>query len=153
MEWSVNRPVIVTGYWCRSEHMESYVLSYAFWKKFPGPIIDPPLLGARVAYLKRNFWGKVFPCVIELISCQCLRHVGRFNYVRHVDSLCFGGGYIVFPLRLARLSRNDEINVDARKILDLYVASEDENPDIPLPDGILRLRDQRAYIEPKFSSL
>ncbi|GAY51283.1 hypothetical protein CUMW_133020 [Citrus unshiu] len=120
----------------RSERMESYVFSYAFWKKLPGPIVDPPLLGARVAYLKRNFLGKDFPCVTELISRQCLRRIGRFIYVRHVDSLCLGEGYIVFPLRLAGLSRNDEINEDARKILDLYVADEDENPDIPLPDGI-----------------
>ena len=162
-EWSVNRPVIVTSYWCRSERMESYVFSYAFWKKLrkfvflfvllcvdafcfvicvthlfflAGPIVDPPLLGARVAYLKRNFLGKDFPCVTELISRQCLRRIGRFIYVRHVDSLCLGEGYIVFPLRLAGLSRNDEINEDARKILDLYVADEDENPDIPLPDGI-----------------
>ena len=41
-----------------------------------------------------------------------------------------------FPLRLALLSRNDKINEDARKILDLYVANEDENPDIPLSNGI-----------------
>ena len=75
-------------------------------------------------------------CVIELISRHCLKRVGRFNYDRHVDSLCLGGGYIVFPFGLARLSGNDEINEDARKILDLYMAGEDENPDIPLPDGI-----------------
>lgn len=47
-----------------------------------------------------------------------------------------GGGYIVFPFGLARLSSNDEINEDARKILHLYVAGEDENPDIPLSDRI-----------------
>ena len=75
-------------------------------------------------------------CVTELISCHCLRHIGRFNYVRHVDSLCLGGGYIVFPFGLARLSGNDEINKDARKILDLDVAGEDEYFNIPLPDGI-----------------
>ena len=34
-EWSINRPIIFTGYWCRKEHMESYVLSYAFRKKAP----------------------------------------------------------------------------------------------------------------------
>lgn len=71
-----------------------------------------------------------------MISRQCLRRVGRFNYGRHVDSLSLGGGYIVFPRGLARLSGNDEINEDARKILDLYMVGEDENPDIPLPDGI-----------------
>ena len=89
-----------------------------------------------MAYLERNFWGKDFPCVTELILRQCLRRVGQFNYVRHVDSLCLGGGYVVFPLGLARLSDNDEIYEDGRKILDLYVAGEDENHDIPLPDGI-----------------
>ncbi|ESR64927.1 hypothetical protein CICLE_v10009145mg [Citrus x clementina] len=60
----------------------------------------------------------------------------RFYFTASKLSLCLGGGYIVFTLGLARLSSNDEINEDARKILDLYVAGEDENPDIPLPDGI-----------------
>ena len=46
-------------------------------------------------------------------------------------------GYVVFPLGLTRLFDNDEIYEDARKILDLYVAGKDENPDIPLPDRIL----------------
>ena len=103
-----------------------------------GPIVDPLLLGARVAYLERNFLGKDFSCATELISRQCLRQVGRFNYVCHVDSLCLRGGYIVFLLGVARLSSNDEINEDTRKIFDLYVAGkgEDEDPNIPLPDGI-----------------
>ena len=107
-----------------------------FFYFFSWAIVDPPLLGARVAYLERNIWGKDFLCATELISCHCLRRVGRFNYVRHIDSLCLGGDYIVFPLGLACLSGYDEINEDARKIFDLFVAGEDENPDIPLPDGI-----------------
>ncbi|GAY58852.1 hypothetical protein CUMW_189970 [Citrus unshiu] len=41
-----------------------------------------------------------------------------------------------FSLGLAHLSGNDEINENVRKILDLYVAGDDENPDIPLLDGI-----------------
>lgn len=65
-----------------------------------------------------------------------LRRVGRFDYVHHVNGLCLGGGYIIFPLRLVCLSGNDEINEDARNTLDLYVADEEESPNIPLPDGI-----------------
>ncbi|KAL9432657.1 hypothetical protein AB3S75_027642 [Citrus x aurantiifolia] len=60
----------------------------------------------------------------------------QFYFIANKLILCLGGGYVVFPFRLARLSDNDEIYEDARKILDLYMAGEDENPDIPLPDGI-----------------
>ena len=128
-EWSINRLVIVTGYWCRREHMESYVLSYAFRKqlrKFAfllvvlymdsfffvycvtqflfiflvGPIVDLHLLSARVLCLERNFWGKDFSCVTELISRFFFKRIGQFNYVCHVNRLCLEGGYIVFPLGL-----------------------------------------------------
>lgn len=75
-------------------------------------------------------------CIKELISRHYLKRVGQFNYVRHVDSLCLGGVYVVFPLGSACLSSNDEINGDMRKILDLYMADEEKNPDIPLPKGI-----------------
>lgn len=71
-----------------------------------------------------------------MISCNYLRPVGRFDYIRYVGSLCLGGSYVVFSFGLACLFGNDEINGDARKILDLYVANEEESRDIPLPKGI-----------------
>lgn len=74
--------------------------------------------------------------VIELISRHCLRLISQFDRVRRVESLCLGGGYVVFPLRLARIFDNEEINEDTGLILDLYVADEDEIPDIPLSDRI-----------------
>ncbi|GAY63616.1 hypothetical protein CUMW_227060 [Citrus unshiu] len=75
------------------------------------------------------------PCVLILLLAFAATNLA-LKGSHFLSFLCLGGGYIVFPLGLARLSSNDEINEDARKILDLYVAGEDENPDIPLPDGI-----------------
>lgn len=46
-----------------------------------------------------------------------------------------GGSYVVFSVGLACLFGNDEINGDARKVLDVNMAIEEKSPDIPLPEG------------------
>lgn len=74
--------------------------------------------------------------VTTLVSRYCLRCISQFNYGRYVNNLCLGGGYVVFHFRLARLFGNDEINEDARKILNFYVAGEHKSLRIPLLDGI-----------------
>lgn len=64
--------------------------------------------------------------------------------------MCLGEGYIVFPIGLARLFGNEEINEDVREILYLYMAGEDESSDIPLPDGIpIDLGSKKLVSSPK----